>query len=114
MEDKKQAAAKLLEKNLNINTLWETLGILQNEPFYTAKGLEFRYEIRGNEMFVDRKQKSKSITRSSAEIAFGKIQEQIREGATLPVLVTGPKKLGVFGASYLYPVFLELNIIRAK
>lgn len=114
MRDKKQAAAELLEKNLNADTLWEAMSLLQNEPFYTAKGLEFRYVIRGNEMFVDRKQKSKSITRSSAEIALERIREQIREGEPLPALITGPKKLGVFGASYLYPVFLELKIIRAR
>ena len=28
--------------------------------------------------------------------------------------VTGPKQLGVFGASYLYPVFLRLGIICAS
>ena len=26
--------------------------------------------------------------------------------------VKGPKKLGVFGASYIYPIFLELNLIK--
>ena len=25
---------------------------------------------------------------------------------------TGPKKLGVFGASYLYPVFVRLGVIK--
>ena len=25
-------------------------------------------------------------------------------------LVTGPKKLGVFGASYIYPVFVEIGV----
>ena len=27
-------------------------------------------------------------------------------------VVTGPKKLGVFGASYIYPVFIEIGVIR--
>lgn len=26
-------------------------------------------------------------------------------------VVTGPKKLGTFGASYLYPVFREIGVI---
>lgn len=27
-------------------------------------------------------------------------------------IVEGPKKLGVFGASYLYPVFVRLGVIK--
>jgi hypothetical protein len=27
-------------------------------------------------------------------------------------VVTGPKKLGVFGASYLWPIFVELGVCR--
>ena len=27
--------------------------------------------------------------------------------------VTGPKQLGTFGASYLYPVFVRIGVIRA-
>lgn len=27
---------------------------------------------------------------------------------------TGPKKLGVFGASYLYPVFVRLGVINKR
>ena len=26
--------------------------------------------------------------------------------------VSGPKKLGTFGASYLYPIFVRLGVIR--
>ncbi len=54
-------------------------------------------------MKVDRK--NKSITRSSVEIAYQKVLE-------LEGIVTGPKKLGVFGASYLYPVFIRIGVIR--
>ena len=27
-------------------------------------------------------------------------------------VVAGPKKLGTFGASYLYPVFVRIGVIR--
>ena len=74
------------------------------EIFYTAKGLEYSYTIRGNEMFVSRKEKS--VTRASILVAYKKAQEL--------GCVTGPKQLGVFGASYLYPVFLRLGIICAS
>ena len=84
------------------NELWEQLIENQDRVFKTARGLEFRYRIVGNEMFVERKEKS--ITRSTVNMAYRKAVE-LR-------VVTGPKKLGVFGASYLYPVFVELGICR--
>jgi hypothetical protein len=36
----------------------------------------------------------------------------LRKALELNRIVSGPKKLGCFGASYLYPVFLELGIIK--
>ena len=85
--------------------LWAALKETEPEMFRTAKGLDFTYQIRGNEMFVSRK--DKSITRSTVNYAFHQALEvQEREG-----MVSGPKKLGAFGASYLYPVFLRLGII---
>ena len=57
-----------------------------------------------NRMFVSRKEKS--VTRASILVAYKKAQEL--------GCVTGPKQLGVFGASYLYPVFLRLGIICAS
>lgn len=82
--------------------LWDTLVKFQDHPFYTAKNLEFFYIIKGNEMFVTRK--DKSITRASVMMAFHKALELGR-------IVKGPKKLGTFGASYLYPVFREIGVI---
>ncbi len=83
--------------------LWSEMIRHQGSCFQTAKGLDFTYEIRGYEMFVDRKQKS--ITFSSVSMAYEKVRE-------LGGIVTGPKKLGVFGASYLYPVFVRLGVSR--
>lgn len=82
--------------------LWEVLELFQKELFYTAKGLEFTYTIKGGEMFVSRK--DKSITKATVLIAFDKAME-------LGGVVTGPKKLGTFGASYLYPIFRRIGII---
>lgn len=83
--------------------LWETLLQYQDCPFCTAKQLQFTYRIRGNEMFVDRK--DKSITRASVNLSF-------RRALELGGVVKGPKKLGTFGASYLYPVFRRIGVIR--
>lgn len=86
-----------------VEMLWEVLELFQKEVFYTAKGLEFTYTIKGGEMFVSRK--DKSITKATVLIAFCKVLE-------LGGIVTGPKKLGTFGASYLYPIFRRIGIIQ--
>lgn len=84
--------------------LWTMLLYLQGCVFLTAKGLKFTYKIKGGEMFVNRK--SKSITQATVFMAFHKAMEL---GGT----VAGPKKLGTFGASYLYPIFLRIGVIHA-
>lgn len=86
--------------------LWDLLVDSQTETYQTYKGLTFSYTIRGYEMFVSRK--DKSITRATIMIAFHRAQELMeREGR-----VAGPKKLGTFGASYIYVIFEKLGILR--
>lgn len=75
----------------------------QGYPFKTSKALSFTYKVKGGELFFTRKEKS--ITRATVDIAFKRALE-LGENAT------GPKKLGVFGASYLYPVFMQLGVIK--
>lgn len=83
--------------------LWKILMEYQSYPFRTAKGMQFSYVIKGNEMFISRKEKS--VTKATVMVAF---QKALELGGDVP----GPKKLGCFGASYLYPVFVHLGIIR--
>ena len=95
--------------------IWQLIVDHAGRSFRTARGLEFTYTIKRNragellgEMVIDRKQKT--ITRNTVLLAYEKAQELMEsEGCVL-----SPKKLGVFGASYLYPVFLELGICRGK
>lgn len=109
MEDvKKEENNCSLACDYDAERLWETLIRFQNHIFRTAKNLEFTYIIKGNEMFLSRK--DKSITRSTVNLAFRKALELQRELG----MVSGPKKLGCFGASYLYPVFLEIGIICSE
>ncbi len=82
--------------------LWQMLEEREGTVFRTTKGLEFTYCIRGGELFVSRKEKS--ITRATVELAY-------QRAITLGKDATGPKKLGVFGASYLFPIFKEFGII---
>ena len=83
--------------------LWQELIYLQGCLFTTSKGLDFTYKIHGGEMFVDRKEKS--ITRATVMKAYGKVVE-------MDGVVKGPKTLGTFGASYLYPIFVKMGLIK--
>lgn len=87
------------------DALWNELIRWQAHTFHTAKGLAYTYAIRGNEMFVSRKEKS--ITRATVNMAYRRALELQRDGG----LVAGPKKLGTFGASYLYPVFVQMGVV---
>ena len=78
--------------------LWEKIAEKQNDTFRTKKGLEFKIAVKGNELFVDRRQKS--ITRASVNIAYKKWLEEKD---------CGPKALGVFGSSYLWSLFRKIN-----
>ena len=95
--------------------LWSTILAFQGKTFYTSRGLAFSYVVkRGRsgdyvgELVVNRKEKSKTITKSTVFLALKKALVLMEtEGR-----VSGPKKLGTFGASYLYPVFLKFGMIR--
>ena len=86
--------------------LWDALLKLQKQPFLTAKKLEFTYEIKGFEIFVNRK--DKSITRSTVMLSFHRALELQADGRP----VSGPKKLGTGGASYVYPIFQQIGVLQ--
>lgn len=85
--------------------LWELLKQHEGEEFLTFKGLPFTYSIRGNELFVDRK--DKSITLATIMLSYENALKIMKNGND----VTGPKKLGTFGASYIFPIFKRIGII---
>ncbi len=87
-----------------LDELWELIRKHEGQPFFTAKGLPFTYKIRGGEMFVDRREKAKSITRSTVGLAY----EKILEGMACSRPVTGPKKLNLFGAPYIWSILTTL------
>lgn len=108
-EVRKQAVEKMRGKP-DADTLWEAIVAFQNYPFQTSKGLKFSYTVRinrngevGKEMFISRKEKS--ITRATVETAY-------KRALAFGGVVAGPKKLGCFGASYLYPVFEQIGVVR--
>ena len=88
------------------DTLWSTLILFEGYPFVTAKGLRYYYSIKGNEIFFTRKEKS--VTKATVHMALQTAMELQKGG----VRITGPKMLGCFGASYLYPIFKRIGVIR--
>lgn len=107
---RKQAVEKLhccMNKSLELleTHLWETLKLFSGYSFMTVKGLRFHYTVNGNEILIDRKKKS--ITRSSVNIA-------LKETLEMNGKVSGPKKLHVIGASYLYAIFLRFGLIKTE
>ncbi len=118
LENRRQQAVRQLQEAIELECagakkeetqsetlLWNTLILFQDYPFETTKKLRYTYSIRGYEMFVSRK--DKSITRATVDLAFEMAVKLLREGTP----ITGPKKLGTFGASYLYPVFIRIGVI---
>ncbi len=93
-----------MNRAITCENLWSVIEEHQGEIFYTAKHLPFTYVIRGGEFFTERKKKS--ITRATFEKALVKIQEDTEH------TITGPKKLNVFGAPYVFAVFRQLGIIQ--
>lgn len=83
--------------------LWELLIQMQGQEFSTAKGMVFTYSIHGHGLYVDRKQTP--ISRSSVFVAY-------RKALACPEAIQGPKSLGVYGASYIFPLFLALFVIQ--
>ena len=96
--------AAYIEQDARLQEVWAQLCAHQGQTFTTAKGLPFSYTVRGGELFVDRR--SKSITIATVGAALRNIAQRLDDGEE----ITGPKKIGCYGASYLYPVLLALGV----
>lgn len=92
--------------------LWETVLLYCGVQFKTYSGLPFTYEIRKDrsgeytkELWIDRREKSKSLAWSSVLLALGNIK---RVGE----VVERPKALGdIRGVTYIYGMFYRFGLI---
>lgn len=98
---------------LSEENFWQTVIEFQNYKFITAKGLEFQYVLKkgkygnfNNELIVNRKNNSKTLTKSSIILAYKKAMDMKGE------IITGPKSLGqIFGVSYIYSILFAFALI---
>lgn len=92
--------------------LWEAVVACQGLSFFTYSGLEFQYELHhgrngeyNRELWIDRREKSKSLSWSSVMLAFQKIKKE-------KILVDRPKALGdIRGVTYIYAIFFRFGLI---
>ena len=85
----------------------------QDYPFKTVTGLPFQYTLKTGkngewtkELWIDRREKSKSLSWSSVVLAF-------KNSRKTTEVVERPKALGdIRGISYIYPILWRLELIR--
>ena len=92
--------------------LWEVVLLYSGVCFKTYSGLLFSYEIRKGkngeytkELWIDRRENSKSLTWSSVLLALGHVKE-------VGAVVERPKALGdIRGVTYIYGMFYRFGLI---
>lgn len=98
-------------EQITVSNLWSVITSHEGERFVTKKGLPFAYSIKGGELFTDRRERS--ITRSTFEKAYDKLErDQCGEGASRRIV--GPKTLNVYGAPYVWAVFVGIGLIEEE
>lgn len=103
-----------LREEVTEENLWEAVVAFQGEEFSTISGLPFTYTLRKGrngaftrELWIDRRENSKSLAWSSVLLAFQKVKD------TKPT-ISRPKALGdIRGISYIYALFLRFGLIQA-
>ena len=105
-------AVKKLRTEPTEENLWEVVLLYAGVRFKTYSGLPFTYEIRKGrngqytkELWIDRRENSKSLAWSSVLLALGHIKK-------LGEVVERPKALGdIRGVTYIYGMFYRFELI---
>lgn len=100
------------QEELSEEHLWDMILSYQNITFKTYSGLPFTYEVRKGrngeytkELWIDRREKSKSLDWSSVRMAFHNIKQAGE-------IVERPKALGdIRGVTYIYGMFYRFGLI---
>ena len=112
MEEKRTYKTRKLRTEPTEEHLWEVVLLYQKVKFKTYSGLPFSYEVRKGrngqytkELWIDRREKSKSLAWSSVRLAFHNIRE-------MGAVVDRPKSLGdIRGVTYIYGMFYRVGLI---
>lgn len=99
------------ESAISLENLWDVITANQGKSFLTKKGLPFTYTIKGGELFTDRRERS--ITRSTFEKAYEKLRIDWT-GDSASARIVGPKTLNMYGAPYIWAVFMGIGLIEEE
>ena len=107
-------AVEVLQSSHDEQHLWKCIVAFQGYRFKTISGLPFSYKIKTGrngeltkELWIDRRESSKSLTWSSILLAFEKTEGK--------PLVKRPKALGdIRGVSYIYGMFNRFGLMRCQ
>lgn len=99
------------ESGISLENLWDVITEHQGKSFLTKKGLPFTYTIKGGELFTDRRERS--ITRSTFEKAYEKLRIDWTTD-NVPAGIVGPKTLNMYGAPYIWAVFMGIGLIEEE
>lgn len=107
----REKVVKDLQENHDEQHLWECIVAFQGYKFKTISGLPFSYQLKTGrhgeltkELWIDRRENSKSLAWSSVRMAFERTEGK--------PIVDRPKALGdIRGVSYIYGVFLRFGLI---
>lgn len=102
-----------LKENCTEENLWNCIIAFQEYPFYTSSSLPFQYTLKvgcngeyTKELFINRRENSKSLSWSSVRIAFEKAMEKKSS------VFTRPKQIvDVRGISYSYSLLWRFGVI---
>ena len=111
--ERQREAIEKLKIEKSEAALWETVVAFCGENFLTSSGLPFCYTLKvgrngefTKELWIDRRENSKSLSWSSVVLAFKNALEMSGE------IIPGPKSLGnIRGVSYIYPLLWKFGVI---
>lgn len=123
----KQEALQNLQEHCCEEKLWACIVTFQNTQMRTASGLPFQYKLKvgrnghyTKELWVDRREDSKSLAWSSVKLAFSslhpeesdELHKHTKETHKYRTFVERPKALGdIRGVSYIYALFYNFGLI---
>lgn len=109
----RKAAVEKLAAEPTEENLWNCIVKFQGYNFHTVSGLPFTYSLKvgragefTKELFIDRRENSKSLSWSSVRIAFERVIENP------DTMFDRPKAIGdIRGISYIYSLFWRFGVI---